>query len=59
MALQLRGIETEGNPFIDEGPQALVVGQLLADGGEVFQAHPLAQPRSRALPPPVPRCTPR
>ncbi len=42
MALQLRGIKTEGNPFIDEGTQALVVGQLLADGGEVFQAHELA-----------------
>ena len=42
MALQLRGVETQGNPFIEEGTQALVVGQLLADGGEVFQAHELA-----------------
>ena len=42
MALQLCGVEAQGNPFIDEGAQALVVGQLLADGGEVFQAHELA-----------------
>jgi hypothetical protein len=41
VALQLRGVETEGNPVIDEGTQALVVGQLLADGGEVFKAHEL------------------
>ena len=33
MALQLCGVEAQGNPFIDEGAQALVVGQLLADGG--------------------------
>jgi len=42
VALQLCGVETQGNPFIDEGTQALVVGQLLAHGGEVFKAHELA-----------------
>ena len=42
MALQLCGVEAQGNPFIDEGAQALVVGQLLTDSGKVFQAHELA-----------------
>src|SRR5271167_3255675 len=42
LTLQLCGVEAEANPLIEEGTQALVVGQLLTHGGEVFKAHELA-----------------